>query len=103
MPVSTSLPGSPPSCTTGVASSAKSGTHCWSASDLIANVFTQVIDVTGLLYAGFYILTGLAAVMYYRRRVFSKVGDTLLVGILPLAAAGFLVWIVVKSLQAAPA
>src|ERR1039458_3601903 len=72
-------------------------------SGSIANVFTQVIDVTGLLYAGFYILTGLAAVMYYRRRVFSKVGDTLLVGILPLAAAGFLVWIVVKSLQAAPA
>jgi amino acid transporter len=69
----------------------------------LANVFSDVIDVTGLLYAGFYILTGLAAIVYYRRRVFSNAGDALLVGILPLAAAGFLAWIVVKSLLAAPA
>jgi hypothetical protein len=59
--------------------------------------------VTGLLYAAFYVLTGLAAVVYYRRRVFSNARDAVLVGILPLGAAGFLVWIVVKSLQAAPA
>jgi amino acid transporter len=72
-------------------------------SGSIANVFTQVIDVTGLLYAGFYILTALSAIVYYRRRVFSNAGDAVLVGILPLAAAGFLVWIVVKSLLAAPA
>src|ERR1035441_10288107 len=44
-------------------------------SGSIANVFTQVIDVTGLLYAGFYILTGLAAVMYYRRRVFRRLAE----------------------------
>jgi hypothetical protein len=72
-------------------------------SSSIANVFSDVIDVTGLLYAGFYVLTGLAAVVYYRRRVFSNARDAVLVGLLPLGAAGFLVWIVVKSLQAAPA
>ena len=72
-------------------------------SGSIANVFTQVIDVTGLLYAGFYVLTALSAIVYYRRRVLSNAGDAVLVGILPLAAAGFLVWIVVKSLLAAPA
>jgi amino acid transporter len=72
-------------------------------SSSIANVFSDVIDVTGLLYAAFYVLTGLAAVVYYRRRVFSNARDAVLVGILPLGAAGFLVWIVVKSLQAAPA
>ena len=40
--------------------------------------------------------------MYYRRRIFSNAWDALLVGILPLGAVGFLVWVVVKSLQGAP-
>ena len=68
----------------------------------VGNVFTQLIDLTGILYAAFYVLTALAAIVYYRRRVFSKVWDALLVGILPLAASGFLVWILVKSMQSAP-
>ena len=67
-------------------------------SSSVANVFTQVIDVTGLLYASFYILTAFSAIVYYRRRVLSNAWDMLLVGILPLAAAGFLVWIVAESL-----
>ena len=72
-------------------------------STSIANVFDQVIAITGLLYAGFYILTALAAVTYYRRFIFSKVSDALMVGILPLAGAGFLVWIIYKALASAPA
>ncbi len=59
-----------------------------------------MIDVTGLLYAIFYVLTALAAIVYYRRRVFSNVGDALIVGILPLASCGFLVWMIWKSLAA---
>ena len=69
----------------------------------VQNAFTDVVDVTGLLFAAFYILTALAAIVYYRRRVFSNAWDALLLGILPLGAAGFLGWIVVKSLQLAPA
>jgi amino acid transporter len=72
-------------------------------SGSIANVFSNVIDVTGLLYAGFYVLTGLAAVVYYRRRVFSNLWDALMIGVLPLASCAFLVWIVYKSLSTAPA
>ncbi len=72
-------------------------------SSSIANVFTQVINVTGLLYAGFYILTAFAAITYYRRRVFSNIWDALFVGVLPLGAAGFLVWIIYRSLRSAPA
>jgi amino acid transporter len=68
----------------------------------IATVFTDVVSVTGLLFAGFYTFTALAAVMYYRRRIFSNTWDALLVGILPLASAVFLAWVVVKSLQTAP-
>jgi amino acid transporter len=69
----------------------------------IASVFADVVSVTGLLFAAFYAFTALSAVMYYRRRVFSNVWDGLLVGVLPLASAVFLAWVVVKSLQTAPA
>jgi amino acid transporter len=72
-------------------------------SGSIANAFTQLIDVTGVLYASFYILTAFSAIVYYRRRIFSNAWDAVLVGILPLAAAGFLVWIVIRSWQNAPA
>jgi amino acid transporter len=69
----------------------------------VQSAFTNVIDVTGLLFSVFYILTALAAITYYRRRVFSNVWDGLMAGILPLASAVFLAWVVVKSLQTAPA
>jgi amino acid transporter len=69
----------------------------------IANAFTQLIDVTGLLYAGFYVLTAISAMVYYRRRVLGNARDLILVGILPLGAAAFLVWLLIKSLLAAPA
>jgi amino acid transporter len=72
-------------------------------SSSLANAFTSLIDVSGVLYASFYLITALSAVAYYRRRIFSNVWDALLVGILPVAAAGFLVWIVTKSWQNAPA
>jgi amino acid transporter len=72
-------------------------------SSSIANAFTDLIDVTGLLYAGFYILTAISAMVYFRRRILSNAADLVLVGILPLGAAAFLVWLVVKSLLAAPA
>ena len=66
------------------------------------NAFFNVIDVTGLLFSIFYILTALAAIIYYRRRVASSAFDFVTVGLLPLGAAGFLGWIFVKSLGEAP-
>jgi amino acid transporter len=78
-------------------------TWAYLLSTSIANVFVQVVNTTGMLFACFYILTALAAIVYYRRRVFSNAWDAVLVGILPLGAAGFLGWVVVKSLQNAPA
>ena len=61
-----------------------------------------MIDVTGLLFSIFYILTALAAMTYYRRRIVSSPWDFVTVGLLPLGAAGFLGWIFVKSFAAAP-
>jgi amino acid transporter len=69
----------------------------------VQNAFTAVIDVSGLLFAAFYILTALATIAYYRRRVFSSRRDAITLGVLPVAAAGFLGWIIAKSVIAAPA
>ena len=68
-------------------------------STSVANVFSQLISVVGLLYAAFYVLTAAAVITYYRRRIVSNAWEMLLSGILPLCAAGFLVWITVKTLQ----
>lgn len=66
------------------------------------NAFLDVLEVTGLLFLIFYILTALAAITYYRRRIVSSPLDFLTVGLLPLGAVAFLAWIVVKSLGSAP-
>ena len=68
----------------------------------VQNAFDNVIAVTGLLFSIFYILTALAMIVYYRRRVFSSVWDAIVLAILPLGAAGFLGWVLVKSVIAAP-
>jgi amino acid transporter len=68
----------------------------------VQNAFTDVIDVTGLLFSVFYILTALAAMSYYRRRILSGAWDFVSVGLLPLAAAGFLGWVLIKSIIEAP-
>jgi amino acid transporter len=69
----------------------------------VENAFTYVVDLTGLLFAIFYVLTALASIVYYRRRVFSNFWDSIMLGLLPLGSAGFLVWMVEKSMASAPA
>jgi amino acid transporter len=66
-------------------------------------LFSYVVGLAGLLAACFYILTALATIAYYRRRILSNWWDALICGILPLGAAGFLGWIVVKSIINEPA
>jgi len=65
--------------------------------------FDYVVDVTGILFAVFYVLTALATIAYYRVRIFSSAKDWIVLGLLPLAAAGFLVWMVVQDLRTAGA
>jgi amino acid transporter len=67
----------------------------------VQNAFTDIVDVTGLLFAIFYILTALATIAYYRRRL-SRPVDLVVLGILPLGAAGFLGWITEYSIQIEP-
>ena len=68
----------------------------------VQDAFSDVIDVTGLLFSVFYILTALAAMTYYRRRMVSSAWDFVSIGLLPLGAAGFLGWILVKSMLTLP-
>jgi len=69
----------------------------------VQNAFDDVIDVTGQMFAIFYILTALAMIAYYRRRVLARARDFVVLGLLPLGAACFLGWMLVRSLQAAQA
>ena len=68
----------------------------------VQNTFNDVVDITGLVFALFYVLTGLASIVYYRRRIFSGARDAVILGVLPIGSAAFLVWMVVKYLMNAP-
>jgi len=57
--------------------------------------------VTGFLFSIFYILTALAAMTYYRRRITGSPWDFVTVGLLPLGAALFLGWVFVLSFSRA--
>ena len=56
----------------------------------VQSAFNAVVNVSGLLFAAFYILTALATMAYYRRRIMANAWDAIVLGILPLGAAGFL-------------
>ena len=72
------------------------------ASSSVQNAFDNVVAVTGLLFSIFYILTALTLVVYYRRLITRGVRNAVVLGVLPLAAAGFLGWVLVLSLMDAP-
>ena len=77
-------------------------TWAYLLSTSIANVFTDVVDGDRPAVRRYYVLTALAAIVYYRRHIFSRIWDSIVIGILPLGSAAFLAWVVVKSLQNAP-
>jgi amino acid transporter len=94
-----------PKYQTPIAASVVSGlflvviTWIYLLANSVQNAFNDVLDVTGILYAAFYVLTAAAAMTYYRRRITSSVWNLLTLGILPLAAIVFLVWMIVRNLQ----
>ncbi len=72
------------------------------AATSVQGAFNDLLSDSGILYIAFYVLTALATIVYYRRRVFTSVPNALTLAILPFAAAGFLTYILVKSIQNAP-
>jgi amino acid transporter len=73
------------------------------AATSLQSAFTYLLNDSGILYIAFYVLTALATIVYYRRRITTSVWNALTLAILPFAAAGFLTYILVKSIQNAPA
>jgi amino acid transporter len=69
----------------------------------VQTAFSYVLDNTGILYATFYCVTALAAIVYYRRRVLSNLSDAITLGLLPLASIVFLGYIAIKSMLSAAA
>jgi amino acid transporter len=63
--------------------------------------FNDVIAITAQLASTFYMLTTLAALTYYRRRILASWRDAIVVGVLPLGAAGYLGYILYKSISSA--
>lgn len=65
----------------------------------LANVFGDLISVSGWLTIMFYILTALAMTVFYRRNILTGPRNVLTIGLLPLASVGFLGWVLVRSFQ----
>lgn len=63
----------------------------------VATAILDLVTVSGLLYGLFYAITGMAASWYYRRFIFRSVKDVLILGAMPLAGAGLLLWVAYKA------
>jgi amino acid transporter len=59
----------------------------------VATAISDLIAVSGFLYALFYAITGLAAAWVYRRFILRSAKDALILGLMPLAGAGLLLWV----------
>jgi len=65
----------------------------------VASAMNVIINTSGVLYAIFYAVTGLAAAWYYRRLLFQSANNALMLGLLPIAGAALLIWVAVKGIQ----
>ena len=66
----------------------------------VGAAFSALVAGTGILFASYYILTGLALIAYFRRRIFSNLVGAVVLGLLPLAAVVFLGWIIERAMAA---
>jgi len=64
----------------------------------VQTAFNNVIATAGQLLAILYILTALAALTYYRHRLLASLRDAITLCVLPIGAAGFLGFILYKSI-----
>jgi amino acid transporter len=67
-------------------------------SSSVATAFEKIVATTGVLYGTFYSISALTNAWYFRSQLREGAGNLLWVGVLPIAAAGFLTWIIVKSI-----
>jgi amino acid transporter len=65
----------------------------------VQDSFTTVVSVDGLLFALYYALTGIATAVYYRKLAVTSPWSIITLAVFPLAAAGFLAYIIVRSVE----
>jgi amino acid transporter len=68
----------------------------------LSNIFSDVVGVSGLLFTIFYVMTGLAMMVYYRSRITASVIDFLTLGLLPTASIVLLGWVFAKTIVGVP-
>jgi amino acid transporter len=68
----------------------------------LANIFSDVVGVSGLLFTIFYVMTGLAMMVYYRRRIMASVMDFITLGLLPAGSIVLLGWVFEKTIVQVP-
>ena len=69
-------------------------------SGSVQDSFATVVSVDGLLFALYYALTGIATAVYYRKLASHRSVWTIVqLAVFPLAAAGFLAYIIVRSVE----
>ncbi len=73
------------------------------ANSAVATVLVAVTSTAGYLYAVLYIIVALVCVWYYRRTLGDSTSQLFYAGILPMAGAIFLIYIVAAGLISAPA
>lgn len=66
-------------------------------SSSVSTAIGNLVTVSGFLYSMFYAITGLAAAWFYRRFIGRSLKDFLILGLLPLAGAGLLLWVAYKG------
>ena len=66
-------------------------------SSSVQNSFDTIVSVDGLLFALFYALTGITMVVCFRRMVTTGPWNTISLLLIPLISAGFLFYVVWKS------
>ncbi|HMD46306.1 MAG TPA: APC family permease [Acidimicrobiales bacterium] len=67
-------------------------------STSLANVFNDVVNSLGVAVSIFYIGAAVSMVAYYRRLVLTSARHVLTIGVVPLAGAGVLAWVLAKDI-----
>jgi amino acid transporter len=66
-------------------------------SSSVSTAITNLVTVSGFLYSLFYAITGLAAAWFYRRFITRSPKDFGILGLMPIAGAGLLLWVAYKA------
>jgi amino acid transporter len=81
----------------GVLATAGTWIYIMGSSSVVSS-FDTIVSVDGLLFALFYVFTGLAMVVYFRKMALTSLRNALSLLAFPLISAGFLAYVVWKSI-----